>query len=307
MEIIQLQSLYAIVSTGSFSGAGEKLGLTQSAISHQIRNLEREFKVKLFERKGKTMHLTEEGKILFDVVSDFLNDLDKLKTLFEDVGRSNVGHLAVAARSPVVTYLLPDVILKFKRLFPGIRLKLISRGFVPELIALVSEGVVDFAIAPKIDEIHSKNIAFVYWKSFDTVLITARDHPLSTTKKAVDSADIAARPPIFYGAGAVIKPIVEDAFRKNNLQYEMVMEVDELENIKKYVERGIGVSILSTIAISDEDSNRFGFFDVTHYFGRIDFGLYVRKDKWVKNAMKQFLDLFSPDLYDKLPPTSSID
>jgi DNA-binding transcriptional LysR family regulator len=251
--------------------------------------------------------LTEEGKILFDVVSDFLNDLDKLKALFEDVGQSNVGHLAVAARSPVVTYILPDVILKFKRLFPGIRLKLISRGFVSELIALVSEGTVDFAIAPKFGEIHSKNIEFVFWKSFDTVLIMAQDHPLTAAEKTIDLADIAACPLIFYGAGAVVRPIVEDAFRKNNLRYEVVMEVDELENIKKYVERGIGVSIISTIAISDEDSNRFAFVDVTNYFGRIEFGLYVRKDKWVKNAMKQFLDLFSPDLYNKLPPTPSID
>jgi LysR family cys regulon transcriptional activator len=197
--------------------------------------------------------------------------------------------------------------LKFKRLFPGIRLKLISRGFVPELIALVSERAVDFAIAPKLDEIHSKDIEFVFWKSFDNVLIMARDHPLSATKKTIDLADIAACPLIFYGTGSGVRPIVEDAFHKNNLRYEIVMEVDELENIKKYVERGIRVSIISTIAISNEDSDKFAFFDVTNYFGRIDFGLYVRKDKWVKNAMRQFLNLFSPDLYNKLPPTPSVD
>jgi DNA-binding transcriptional LysR family regulator len=305
MEIIQLQSLYEIATTGSFSGAAEKLCLTQSAISHQIRNLEREFKVNLFERKGKIIKLTEEGKILFDVVSDFLNDLDKLKKLFDDVGQSNVGHLAVAASSPVVYYILPDVIQEFKQQFPGIKLKLISRGFVHQLVSLVSECAVDFAIAPRINELHSKNIDFVFWKSFDTVLLMAKGHPLST-RKTIDLADIASCPLIFYGAGSVVRPVAEDIFRKNNLDYEIVMEVDELENIKKYVETGVGVSIVSTIAISNTDSERFAFFNVTNHFGRIDFGIYLRNDKHVKNAMKQFLNLFSKELSDKLSSKSFI-
>ena len=85
MELIQLLSFYQIVKTGSFSKASQNILQLQSAVSHQISNLEKELNIKLFERLGRKIRLTEEGEVVSGVISSFVNDLENTKSAIEDI------------------------------------------------------------------------------------------------------------------------------------------------------------------------------------------------------------------------------
>ncbi len=148
MEVIQLLSFFQIVKTGSFSRAAENVFRSQSAVSHQIKNLEKDLNIGLFERLGKKVKLTEEGKILFDVVSNFLNDIDNLKRIYADIKSGHYGKLTIAITEDILAFWLLDVIAEFIRQFPGIKFKLVT-SFTFQMQEMILNGEVDFGIGPK--------------------------------------------------------------------------------------------------------------------------------------------------------------
>src|SRR4030042_6906603 len=95
MELIQLYGFYQIVKTGSFSEASKKTFRSQSAISHQIKNLENEFKIKLFERIGNKIKLTQEGEIFFERTNIILKDLEELRRILADIDYAGRGRLTI--------------------------------------------------------------------------------------------------------------------------------------------------------------------------------------------------------------------
>lgn len=300
MELIQLLSFHQIVETGSFSKASSNIFRSQSAVSHQIKNLEKELGIKLLERFGKKIKLTEEGKILFDVLSAFFNDLDNVKRIYGDMQQGKYGSLTIATSSSMITYILPNVIKMFIDQFAGIKFKLITCAISIEIPRMILSGEAEFGIGPKMDRVSSQKLDFLPWKSFNRVLLMAKDHPLSK-KKDITLADIAKCPLILYREGTMIRESIEEAFIRDNLSYEIVMEIDVAENIKKYVEIGIGLSILSSLAFTHEDKNSLFLFDINHLLGKTEYGIYFRKNKYITTAMKQFIKFFAPELFDNLP------
>lgn len=297
MEIIQLFSFYQIVKTGSFSKASSLVFRSQSAVSHQITNLEKELNVKLFDRIGKKIRLTDEGKILFAVVNDFFHDLDKLKSIYVDMHNGKDGRLTIASSGAPITYFLPNVIKKYLDQCVRSKFKWINCDLTSQIISMVSDGEVDFGIGPNVNYPHPPNVNFISWKSFDLVLIMTKGHPLSG-KRMITLKDITKFPLILYREGTVVRGVVEEKLVKSKLSYEIIMEMDGAENIKQYVEIGIGISIVSSLTLTEKDIDRFSLSTVTDIFGKITYGLYCRKDKYITAGMKHFIERFDADLLE---------
>jgi DNA-binding transcriptional LysR family regulator len=300
MEISQLLSFNEIVKTGSYSKAAESLSITQSAISHQIKNLERELNIKLFDRVGNAVRLTEEGQILFDYVIKFLNDLEDLKKIPQEIIDCRIGYLTIATNNAILRNVLPDFIKNFKAKFPGIRFKLISRSITSMYLPIVLEGEVDMLIGPKFRQWAQPQINFVFWKSFDNLLCIPKGHPLSR-KKTIKLADIAKYPLLLYRRGSAIRDAVERAFNQKGISYEILMEIDDAENVKNFVKMGLGISIFSSLNVNDRDKEKFSFINVNNFFGNLPYGIYYRRGRYITAAMKQFIRFFAPELCDKFP------
>lgn len=301
MENSQLISFYEIVKAGSYSKAAKNLSITQSAVSHQIKNLEKELRIRLFERNGNMMKLTDGGEILFGCVSAFLNDLSNLKRISEDISNFKTGHLTVATNNAIIVHILPDVIKKFKEELPGIKLKLVNRNLTTELLPLVVNGEVDLAIGPRSNEIKilSSKIDFLLWKSFGRRLLMPADHPLAK-KRDIKLIDVSAYPLLSYREGAVIRKTIDDAFAREELPYEVFIEMDVAENMMKFVKMGLGLAIRTQFTPTPEEkTSGLCCRDVSHFFGKVDYGIYHRKDKYITTPMKEFMRLFDPELYDK--------
>ena len=294
MQLIQLLSFYEIVKTGSFSKASENVFRSQSTISYQIRNLENELEVKLFEKVGSRLKLTGQGEILLDVAERILDELENLKKIYEDMKDGKYGNLTIAATTAVMTYVLPGIVKEYRNQFPRIKLKLITCRIPSEIFSMISKNLVDFGIAPIFKEVLPIKMDFQFWKSFNFNIIAHKKHPLSK-KKAIKIDDIMKYPLILMREGTMTRKIVEEVLARKRPSYEIVLESDNAENMKKYVELNIGISILSSIAIPDEDRERFTVIDVSHLFGRVDYGILKRKNKHMTTAMKEFINLFVSD------------
>jgi DNA-binding transcriptional LysR family regulator len=299
MEISQLRTFCEIVKAGSYAKASKKLFISQSAMSHQIKNLEDELHIKLFQRLGNKKILTDPGRIFLNAVSKFLEELDDLKRLCGDIRDSKTGNLSIATSTGVLIHILPDMIRAFGQEFPQIRLKFVSRGACSELVDLVKNDTTDLAIGPAYTQALPTEVCFIEWKVFDRVLITAKNHPLST-KKALRLADMSSYPLILPRRDTTTTQIVEKVFLEHGLPCEVIMEMDGVENTKKYVRMGLGIAVVASYTLTKEDREVFRRHDVSDFFGKARYGIYYRKDKYFTTAMKQFIRIFSTELYETL-------
>jgi LysR family transcriptional regulator, cys regulon transcriptional activator len=297
MELKQLISFHQIIKTGSFSKAAGKVFRTQSALSHQIKNLEEELKVKLFEKHGKMILLTWEGKCLFDFITRFLDDMDNLKQIYEDVQRGTRGTLIIATSNAVCTYCLTDTIKRFIHQAPNIKFKLIASTNMADVQSMILDGTAHLGIGARYHPILSNKLDFFYWKSFDRLLIVNKGHPLCR-KKTVTIHDIADYPLILYKEGSMLRKDVEESLNRNNLPYEIVIEMDDADNLKKFVDMGIGISILSSLTITNEDKKKFVIFNVNNLFNTIEYGIYCRKDEFITSSARNFIKIFAPDVFN---------
>jgi DNA-binding transcriptional LysR family regulator len=289
MEINQLLSFYEIAKTGSFSKASEKVFRTQPAVSSQIKNLEKELNVKLFERQPKRIRLTKEGELLFNIIRNFFTELEKLKKIYEDMQHGKGGSLIIAASPSIMRYVLPNVMATFMKRFPKNKFKLIACRDPSEIESLLREGEVDLAIGPKINQ-SDEHIDFLFWKSFDMLLISAKHHPISR-KKNITLADISHYPLIVCREG-VLRGIIERPFIHSKLPFDVIIELDMAEYVKIYAEMGIGIAFFSSITLTEEDRNRFSIRNVKKLFGKVDYGITLRRNKYVSMQMSQFVRSF---------------
>lgn len=295
MELNQLLSFYQIIKTGSFTGASEKVLRTQSAISHQIKNLEAELNVHLFERSGRNLKPSWEGQILLEVISKFLDDIANLKRIYVDAREGRRGTLTIVTSSAIMTYCMADVIRQLKIHAPNIKFKFIASTNVQEIQTIVLQGAADLGIGARLSPQISQKLDYVYWKSFDKVLLAKRGHALSH-KRHISLADIAKYPLILYREGTVLRRDIEEAFTRNHLRYEVIIESDVAENIKKYVEMGLGISILSALAITQSDRRTLLLKNVHHLLKHIEYGIYYRKGTFITTPMREFIRVFAPNL-----------
>ncbi len=296
MEIQQLRGFYYSAKLGSLTNAADKMSLTQSAISQQIKALEMELGVKLFNRYGPRKDITPDGEILLDLISPLIQEIEMLKITFEDLKGNQKGHLTIAATTVLIMNYLPHIIQKYRKDHPNIRLIILQHRW-NDVVALAESGDVDFGITP-IQSIPS-NLSYIELEPFDRVLITNLNHPLSKATN-ISLKEIAQYPIITYEKGLVHRADLDRVFKEANLETEIVMEATNAETIKRYVEIGIGVAVIPKIALQPTKMLRLHAISVNQFFGKSRYGVIIRKGKYMTSWAKDFLDLLSPKVKDAL-------
>src|SRR5262245_24299035 len=246
----QLRGFCAVVETRSVSKAAERMRLTQPTVSLQVQALEREFRTRLFERRGPRLDLTPEGKLLYELARPLVDGLVQLEREFE-ARRNNVeqGRLAIAAGESTIQYVLPSTVQKFAASHPGISLALNNVTGVDGLQQL-RERRVDFCVGPLLDV--PPDLEFEPVVSFDPVLITALDHPLAKRRR-VTLRQISQYPLIMPPRHLSTWRQVEMVFLRHELRYEVRLEMGGWEVIKRYVELGLGISIVMSVCLTARD------------------------------------------------------
>ena len=288
----QLRAFCHATRAGSISEAAEQLFLSQPTVTLQIQALERELNITLFERRGPKIQLTPEGKLLYQLSNSLVDGIDQLhETFAANLGRLESGDLNIAAGESTILYILPDFVNEFNKKYPQIHLKLLNVTG-RDGMALVRSDKADFAVGSMLEV--SDDIIYRPIFTYNPVLIAPEDHPLAD-KEHITLDDISPY-------GLILPPhhlstwrVVDMAFRQQNLSFHVSLEAGGWEIIKKYVELGMGVSIVTDVCLTgDENLIRK---PLDEYFPKRSYGLVLRKGKFLSPQARRFIEVMDPNFF----------
>ncbi|WP_367256771.1 LysR family transcriptional regulator [Pseudomonas sp. stari2] len=232
----ELKTFLAVAQHGTFAAAGLHVGLTQSAVSAQIRNLEQALGVKLFDRTGRQAILNPAGQRAVPMAQEMLATFSRM-AISEDASEFR-GELRIGAVATAQTGLLPQALLRLRQQAPGVEPKLVP-GVSLNLLSQVDAGEVDLAIMIKPPFDLPKELSAQVIRREPFVLIVPHgvegDDPLKL---------LAEHPHVRYDRNSFGGRLVTRFLREQRIDVHVALELDELEAIVKMVECGLGVSLL---------------------------------------------------------------
>jgi len=232
----ELKTFLAVAQHGTFAAAGLHVGLTQSAVSAQIRNLEQTLGVRLFDRTGRQAILNPAGQRAVPMAQEMLATFSRM-AISEDASEF-CGELRIGAVATAQTGLLPQALLRLRQQAPGVEPKLVP-GVSLNLLSQVDAGQVDLAVMIKPPFELPKELSAQVIRREPFVLIVPRgvegDDPLQL---------LAEHPHVRYDRNSFGGRLVTRFLREQRIDVHVALELDELEAIVKMVECGLGVSLL---------------------------------------------------------------
>ncbi len=282
----QLRAFCHAARTGSISLAAEALFLSQPSVSLQIQALEREFEIVLFERRGPHIKLTPEGEVLYRLARPLVEGIDKLhETFAAEYGKLESGQLDIAAGESTILYILPEPMKRFTEAYPNVRVRL-HNVTGRDGLAMLRKDEVDFAVGSMLevpDEISYRPVVV-----YNPVLITPLDHPLAG-KADIQLGDISP-------FGLILPPrhlstwrIVDLVFKQHRVGYRVALEAGGWEIIKKYVELGLGISIVTDVCLTGEE--RLARIPLDRYFPKRSYGIVLREGRFLSPQAKRFIEI----------------
>ncbi|SFA90547.1 MULTISPECIES: LysR family transcriptional regulator [unclassified Bacillus (in: firmicutes)] len=245
MTLLQYKVFETIVDTGSFTKAGDKLGMTQSAISHAIKGLEVELSLNLLNRGRSGISLTSEGERIIHYVREILNLSELLNQEAGNLNGLKVGSIRIGTFPSVSAHLLPAIIEKFQTNYPAIQVEFHEGGY-NELMQMLSSGVIDVSFSTSET---SGNLDFIPLLDDHLKIILPENHPLKNYK-VLSIHNIADEPFIMPKAGC--DELIKELFKKNKLQPKVYWEIGDNQTIINMVKRNLGISIVPELILSIE-------------------------------------------------------
>jgi DNA-binding transcriptional LysR family regulator len=248
MNFGHLAVFHAVAQTLSISRAGESLMISQPAVSKQLAQLERNLKTVLVDRLPRGVRLTAAGEVLADYSRRIFGLADEAERLLAELAGLSRGRLVVAATPTIGVYWLPAVLVKYRRAHPGIEMRMEVHP-TSTIARLLVEGAVDVGLAES--EVEDERIESRVLMKDQMVAITAPNGPLSR-KRRISAEELCRQPFVVREVGSGSKSLVERALAERGLKITPAMSLGSTEAVKRAVMEGVGVAIVSEMAIRME-------------------------------------------------------
>jgi len=240
MDLRQLEIIRAIADSGSFTAAGAKLHVSQSAISRQILLLEDELGEPVFHRVGRRIRITPAGESLLQLSHRVFQDLQDTVSAISDKQESLNGAMRLVGGMTVCLYVFPALLAEMRRVHPHLDLK-ITVGTAERSIAMLRSGAGDLGLITL--PVEAADLVSVPVLEEELLLVTYPTHPLAK-KKVITPADLSRQHFIVFETGSITRKLVEEFFAQERIKPEIVMETENVEIIKAMVRHGLGISIV---------------------------------------------------------------
>lgn len=296
MNFQQLRSVRETVCCSfNLTDVAAMLHTSQPGVSRQIRELEEELGLEIFVRAGKRLTgLTPPGDALLPIVERLLLEADNLKRAGQDFVSRLDGRLHVAATHSQTRYALPHAVRDFRTLFPQVTLHL-HQGSPKQVAEMLLSGEADIGVATEALAHYEQLVTLPCYRWTHSIVVPP-GHPLLQHSEPVTLEQLAQFPIITYEVGYTGRSHIDDAFTREGLHPNVVLTAMDADVIKTYVELGMGVGIVASIALDAERDQQLRILDARHLFEINLTRLAVRRGTWLRGYAYRFIETFAPTL-----------
>lgn len=295
MKLQQLRFVREVLRSGlNVSAAAETLYTAQPGVSNQIKLLEDELQVQIFERNGKRLvGVTEPGKIILRMTERILQETENIKRVGAEFSNETKGSLTIATTHTQARYALPPVIKVFRESYPDVRLHL-AQGSPTQIAEMVATGAADIAVATEAIHLFEDLIMMPCYE-WNRCVVAPAGHPV-LDEHPLTLEVIAKYPLITYDFAFAGRSKINEAFAAKGLQPNVIMTAIDSDVIKTYVELGLGIGLLAAMAFDDQRDLRLRSADVGHLFAPSTTRIGIRRGMFLRGYMYAFIELFAPHL-----------
>lgn len=301
MNLQQLRYLHEIARRNlNVTEAAAALYTSQPGVSKQVRLLEEELGVTIFERCGKRLTgITEPGRQVLEIVANMLRDVGNLKRIGEEYAGNESGTLDVASTHTQARYVLPPVVKRFMERYPRVRLRL-RQGNPIQVAEWVANGEADIGIATEAlaDQPRLVTLPCYQWSH---LIVAPRGHPvLSGGNEKLTLELIASWPLITYDPTFTGRTKIDRAFHRAGITPNIVLTAIDSDVIKAYVELGLGIGIIAEMAFDPTRDTALTALPTGHLFESNTTRLAIRRGVWLRRFDFDFIQLFAPQLSETM-------
>lgn len=278
MDLKALKCFWAMAKHLSLTKAGIELGISEAAVSQRVKSLEQRVGAKLYEARGGRVKLTSAGERAMEMAVKLFDNLD---TFEQTIAKEEVDEMTLCTHDSVLHYMLPQVVTDLSRTHPMTRLRLLARS-IDECVHLVRTNESDVAIIP--DRALPQEITFYKVATYPAYLVLPKGHPLVHRAKqdfqSLLNDETMLRYPLIVSEAQVEARVLKETLGRLGLPLNIGLEVGTFETLKQYVEKGLGIAVVSGLCLTNEDRVRLETIEVSKEIGgQTTYGVILRNDK----------------------------
>ncbi|MBN9421957.1 MAG: transcriptional regulator CysB [Candidatus Accumulibacter sp. 66-26] len=298
MKLQQLRYLVEVARRGlNVSEAAEALYTSQPGVSKQIKLLEDELGVIVFERSGKRLTgITEPGREVLAIAERILRDADNIKRVGEEYAGGDSGSLVIATTHTQARYALPAVVKRFVDRHPNVRLSL-HQGSPTQIAEWTLNGEADIAIATEALDQYPQLLMLPCYQ-WEHCVIAPDGHPI-LAEKSLSLAALARWPLITYDPAFSGRSRINKAFERADLSPNVVLAAIDADVIKTYVSLGLGLGIIARMAYDPVRDTGLQALPAGQLFGSNTTRIGLRRGTHIRRYEYDFIELFAPQLTRK--------
>ena len=293
MKLQQLRCISQIVqSEFNISKASEVLNTSQPGVSKQIKLLEDEIGIKIFQRNGKRLvGLTEPGKTVLGSIEAILQEANNIKVISEEYIQKDQGTFTIATTHTQARYKLPKVVEEFVKKYPKINLN-IHQGNPSQVTDQIINGGADVGIATESINL-SEDILTIPCYQWNRCVVMPKNHPLTEVRR-ITLEDLAAYPMITYDYAFTGSTIVSEVFKNANIEPNIMLTAIDADVIKTYVSLNMGIGLIAEMAFDASTDHPMVSRDVSHLFPLSTTYIGIMRENFLRKYTSDFIRMFIP-------------
>ena len=299
MKLQQLRYIWEVAKNDlNVSATAHSLHTSQPGVSKQIRMLEDELGVQVFVRNGKNLtHITPVGREIIEQAGEVISRVGSIRRAAEEYRDEKTGSLSVATTHTQARYALPPIIDRFTKEYPGVSLHM-HQGSPVQIAELASDGQVDFAIATEGLDLF-ENLVMLPCYKWNRSVIFPREHELARSTE-ITLKMISEYPIVTYVFGFTGRSKLDEAFKNEKLEPNVVFTATDADVIKTYVRLGLGIGIIAGMAYDPHEDSDLVAVEASHLFPPSTTMIGGKKGTLLRGYMYDFVQLFAPHLSREL-------